>query len=118
KSDLAIANACQLIVRHAGNVASIEFVASGTRRIEAAEHIHQGRLAAATRSHDGEVFVAANLQGHAAQRTNNLFAHHVIFRDALDVYDRLRRSSVIRHFAASLSYAIFAPSFSLRLIAL
>src|SRR5213079_696991 len=48
KTDLAIANARQLIVRHAGNVASIEFVASGTRRIEAAKHVHECRFAAAT----------------------------------------------------------------------
>src|SRR5689334_8459179 len=50
KTDLAIANARQLIVRHTGNVASIEFVASGTRRIEAAEHVHQSRFATATRA--------------------------------------------------------------------
>src|SRR6266576_6454911 len=41
KTDLAIPNRRQLIVRHAVNVASIEFVASGTRRIEAAEHVHK-----------------------------------------------------------------------------
>src|SRR5437773_12300729 len=62
KTDLAIANGGQLIIRHAGNVASIEFVASGTRRIEAAEHVHERRFAASTWPHDGEVFVAANLQ--------------------------------------------------------
>src|SRR4029077_12232386 len=49
KTDLAVANARQLIVRHAGNVASIEFIASGTRRVEAAEHVHKRRFAAATR---------------------------------------------------------------------
>src|SRR6516162_466075 len=87
KTDLAIANARQLIIRHARNVASIKFIASGTRRIEAAKHVHQRRFAAATGAHDCEVLVAANLQRHAAQRVNNLFAHHVVLRDVLDVDD-------------------------------
>src|SRR5262245_40865146 len=119
KTDLAIANARQFIVGHAGNVATIEFVASGTRCIKAAEHIHQRRFTATAGSHDSEIFVAANLQRYAAERVNNLFPHHVVFRDVLDVDDdRLRRSTVTRHFVASLSYATFAPSFNFRLIAL
>src|SRR5437762_11421712 len=61
KTDFAIANRRQLIIRHAGNVASVEFVSPGTRRIEAAEHVHKRRFAAATGAHDREVLVAANL---------------------------------------------------------
>src|SRR4029450_6441792 len=71
KPDLAIANARQLIIRHARNVPSIEFVASGTRRIEAAEHVHQRRFAGATGAHDREVLVAANLQLHRARSVTN-----------------------------------------------
>src|SRR5206468_5803503 len=51
KSDLAIANGCEFIVAHGRNVAAIEFIASGARCIEAAEHVHQRRFAAATGSH-------------------------------------------------------------------
>src|SRR6266576_2468958 len=119
KTDLAIPNRRQLIVRHAGNVASIEFVASGTRRIEAAEHVHERRFAAATGAHNRQIFVAKNLQRHTTERVNNFFSHHVVFRDVLDVDDyRVRQSRVTRHFATSLSYATFAPSFNFRLIAL
>src|SRR5262249_34319997 len=85
KTDLAIANARQFVIAHAGYVASVEFVASGTRRIQATQHVHQRRFAAATGAHDCEVLVAANLQRHAAQRMNNFFAHLVVFGDVLDV---------------------------------
>src|SRR5262249_47958695 len=88
KTDLAVANGRQLVVCHAGNVAAIEFVAPGTRCIEAPEHVHKGRFATATGPHDCEVFVAVNLQRHAPQCANNLFAHHVVFRDVLDVDDK------------------------------
>src|SRR6266576_1148949 len=100
---------------YAANVASIEFVASGTRRIEAADHVHKCRFAAATGTHNRQIFVAKNLQRHTTERVNNFFSHHVVFRDVLDVDDyRLRGSSATRHFATSLSYATFAPSFSFR----
>src|SRR5262245_13361489 len=39
KADFAIANAREFVVAHAGNVASIEFVPAGARRIEAAKHV-------------------------------------------------------------------------------
>jgi hypothetical protein len=91
KTDLAIPNHRQLIVRHAGNVASIEFVTPGAGRIESAEHVHKCRFAAATGAHDRQIFVAKNLQRHATERVNNFFSHHVVFRDVLDVNDyRLR----------------------------
>src|SRR5215467_9935243 len=66
KTDLAIANARQFVVCHAGNVAAIEFVAPGTGRIETAEHVHKGRFATTTGPHDCEVLVAVYLQRHAA----------------------------------------------------
>src|SRR4029078_2258449 len=52
KTDLAVSNRRQVIVGHAGSVPAIEFVTSGTRRIQAAEHVHKSRFAAATRSHN------------------------------------------------------------------
>src|SRR5215470_4769818 len=85
KSDLAVTNGCQLIIVHGGNISAIKFVTAGRRRIEAAEHIHERGFAAATGAHDGYVFVIANLQRHAAQGVNDLFAHHVVLGDVLDV---------------------------------
>src|SRR4051794_19223115 len=62
KTDLAIPNCRQVIVGHDRNVPAIEFVTPRTRRIQAAEHVHKSRFAAATWSHNCEVLVTVNLQ--------------------------------------------------------
>src|SRR5205085_3482654 len=133
KSDLAVPDRSQLVIIHRGNILAVEFVTARARRIKTAEHIHESRFTTAARPHDGEVFVAMDLEGHAAQRVHGLFAHHVMLRDVLDIDDdRTARSNRIRgehipwppasrgYFGVvvSLSMATFAPSFSLRLIAL
>src|SRR6266850_1138635 len=93
EADLAIANGSKLVVIHLGNVFAAELVAAGTRCIEATEHVHERRFTAAAWSHDGQVFVAAYLQGHAAQRAHDFLAHDVIFGDILNVdHDRAERS--------------------------
>src|SRR5437667_12108696 len=37
KSDLAVANGCQFIIVHHGNVSAVEFIAAGIWRIEASK---------------------------------------------------------------------------------
>src|SRR5438093_248781 len=70
-----------------------ELIAAGRRRIQTTEHVHQRRFTTPAWADDGDVFVAANLQGHAAQRTHDFLAHHVVFSDVLDVdHDRPKRS--------------------------
>ena len=140
KSDLAIADRGEFVVIHLGDILAVEFVAPGSRRIETAEHVHESGFAAAARAHDGEIFVAMNLERNAAQRVHSLFAHHVIFRDVLDVDDdrtaavesyrsacssgstigraRLCQYAQLYFLSASFSIVTFAPSFSFRLIAL
>ena len=41
KSDLAISDCGQLVIVHLGDIAAVEFVAPGRRRIETPEHIHE-----------------------------------------------------------------------------
>ena len=85
--DFAIANRGQLVVVHFRDILAVELVAAGARGIEAAEHVHERRFAAAARAHDGEVFVAMNLQRDTAQRVDDFLAHHVFLGDVLDVDD-------------------------------
>jgi hypothetical protein len=85
--DLAIANRGQLVAVHLRDILAVEFVASGARRIEAAEHVHQSGFAAAARPHNGEVFVTPNLDGHSAQGMDDFLTHHVLLRDVLDIND-------------------------------
>ena len=97
ETDLAIANGRELVVIHFGDALAVELVAAGSRRIEATQHVHERRFAAAARPHDSDIFVAVNLQGDAAQRMNDFLAHHVIFRDVLNVdHDRPERADIVR----------------------
>ena len=66
KPDLAISNRRQFVVIHLGHIFAIEVVMTRRGCVEATEHVHEGRLATAARAHDRDVFVAMNLQGHAA----------------------------------------------------
>src|SRR5207248_305136 len=97
KADLSISNRREFVIVHRGNVSAIKFVTPGSRRIETSKHVHQRRFAAATGTHDGDVFVAPNLKRHAAQGVNDLFAHDVVLRDVFDIdHDRSGLANVIR----------------------
>jgi len=62
------------------------------RGIETTEHVHERRFAAAAWAHDGEVFVAANLQTHTAKRAHDFLAHDVFLGDVFNVdHDRTGR---------------------------
>src|SRR5262249_61032314 len=45
--DLGVADPGELVRREAGHVLAVELVASGARRVEAAQQVHEGRLARA-----------------------------------------------------------------------
>src|ERR1022692_4959753 len=62
ETNLAIADRGKLIVIHRRDILATKFVAPGARSIQASEHVHEGRLAAAARTHDREIFVAMNLE--------------------------------------------------------
>src|SRR5207244_10087797 len=87
ETDLPITDRGELVVVHVCDVAAIEFVTPGCRRIETAEHVHQRRLATTARTHHGKIFVAPNLERDAAQRAHDLFSHYIIFGDVLNVDD-------------------------------
>ncbi|MNN43437.1 hypothetical protein D3C81_1576730 [compost metagenome] len=57
----------QFVAVQLGNVLAGEAVAAGTWAIEAAEDIHQGRLAGAGGADDGDEFAGMHAQADAAQ---------------------------------------------------
>jgi hypothetical protein len=139
---LAVTDRGQLVVIHRRDILSVKLIAAGTRRIETAEHIHQGGFAAAARPHDRKIFVPVNLERDPAQGMDGFLAHDVMLRDVFDVDDdraarshrigvqhiRLKvsqafwqnphRSAAYFVVVVSLSMVTFAPSFNFRLIAL
>ena len=73
------------------------------RRVEAADEVHERRLAGARRTHDGHVLVAPNREVDAAQRAHD-FATHVVLalettRDDHPVLARCRARRIDNRFA-------------------
>src|SRR5207237_87384 len=118
KTDFSISNRGQFVIVHFRDVFPIEFIAPGSRGIQTTKHVHQRRLSAAARAHDGDVFVLMNLQRHSAQRAHGLFAHHVILGDVFDVDDELTNCALLPFFNnttfASFSRSSFWVAFSRR----
>ena len=86
--DLPVADVGQLVVHHRRHVLPVELVLARGRRVQAAEHVHQGRLAGAGRPHDREVLVAVDAERDAAQGVDRLLAHLVELGHALDRDDQ------------------------------
>src|SRR5262249_52933697 len=80
------------------DVGPLKQVASGARAVEAAEDVHEGRLAAAARAHYGQEVAAVDFDADASERVDARFAEDVELVDVLDADDgafcrcrRLRR---------------------------
>src|SRR6185437_3850643 len=75
--DFLVSDVRKLIVRHVGDEGAVEPVLASVRRVEAADEIHQRRLARSGRAHDRDVFVATHGDVHATQGAHYLAAHVV-----------------------------------------
>ena len=69
---------------------ALEQVGPGGRHVEAADEVHQRRLARPRRPHDGDVLVAADVQRDAAQRVHRLAAQVVGLDDVAEREGRCR----------------------------
>ena len=81
EADFLVAHAGERVVGHLRDFLAVQPVLAGVRRVEAADDVHERRLARARRSHDGDVLVAGDRDVDAAQGAHD-FAAHVVF--ALD----------------------------------
>ena len=75
--DLLIADPRQFIVGHIADQVAVEIVLALRRRIQAADQIHQRRLARPGRTHDRDIFAALDLDVDARDRVDLLVAHDV-----------------------------------------
>jgi hypothetical protein len=87
ETELAVADAGQLPLIEAGDVDSLEQVTPGSRTVETAEDVHERRLSAAARSHDGDE--RARLHGNVdpAECVQARLAELVILVNLLDLDD-------------------------------
>jgi hypothetical protein len=67
---------------------ALEKIVAGSRRIEAADHVHRRRFAGAGRSHDGGEFAAAEGEVHTGQSMHGRVARAVDLGHAAQLDDR------------------------------
>ena len=78
EADLLVAHPRELAVVHRRHELAVQPVLAVVGRIEAADHVHQRRLARARRAHDRDVLAALHGEIDAAQRVNHLGAHLIV----------------------------------------
>ncbi len=104
EADTTAANSCQLRLRHPVNVVSLKLVAATRRLVEAAQDVHERRLAGAGGPDDGQELAALNLQVDAAQGGHRNVAGAIHLGYALKPYHRSispRKPTATRYPAAS-----------------
>jgi hypothetical protein len=77
EADLLVADAGEFVVVELADVVAVEPVLALGRGVEAADEVHQRRLAGAGGAHDGDVLVVLDAQVDAAQGVDLLVAHLV-----------------------------------------
>src|SRR5437899_1502857 len=83
EADLAIANGREVVIVELGDIGAVEHVATGGGDVEAADDVHERRLARSARAHDGDELTAFDQQVDAPQRLNLDPAHAVGLGDRL-----------------------------------
>ena len=85
EADRLVAEVRQLVVGEAGDVLPLQQVAAGGGAVEAAEQVHQRRLARARGPHDGDELALRDLERDAAERRQLDVAHPVDLGDVLQL---------------------------------
>src|ERR1700686_316937 len=84
ESDLAVANPRQLVVRELRHIGPVKQVTAAARYVEAADDVHQRRLAGAACAHDRDELAPGDVQVDPLQRLHLDLAHAVGLGDALE----------------------------------
>src|SRR5438105_414680 len=91
KADLVIPHLGQLVFLEFGHVLAVEHVLSARGPIEAAENVHERRLARARGACCRDKLARLDVQAHAAERVHFHLAHVVRLDEILDGDDRHER---------------------------
>jgi len=77
EADLLVADAGQFVVAQVAHQVAVDEVIAFGGRVQAADQVHQRRLARSRRPHDGDILAALDLEVHAGDGMNLLVAHDV-----------------------------------------
>ena len=87
EADFLVADTGQFIVCHVADQTPVNVILTLRRRVEAADQIHQGRLAGAGRAHDSHILAAVDFDTDARNRIDGLVAHDVGLPEIVGVDD-------------------------------
>src|SRR5262249_36782146 len=76
-----------VVARH---VNTVQQIPPHGRTVEAAEEVHERRLSAAARPHDGDELSSAAVHVDSSERVHPRFGESVVLVEALDLDDRRR----------------------------
>ena len=88
ESDLLVAHDGELVLRHARDVLAVEEVFAAGGAVEAAEDVHQRRLAGSRRARDRHELAGLDVHVRAAQRADDHLADHVGLHQIANRNDR------------------------------
>ncbi len=91
EADLLVADQCQSPLVEPGDVDAVEQVPTELGPVEAAEDVHERRLAAPARAHDGHELAALDRDADPAERVHARFTQVVVLVDVLDADEQAGR---------------------------
>src|SRR5262249_58308901 len=112
--DLAVADDRQFVVRHPTDVVAVQQILAGSRRVEAADEVHERRLARTARPHDRNILVALDTEAHAFEGAHRLRAHHVVLHQVVDLDEHQASPFLPASFLRSFFSNAFLPLSSVR----
>src|SRR5690606_22281230 len=85
EAELLVAQVRELVAVELVDIDAVQQVGAAGRAVEAAEHVHQRRLAGAARTHEGDEFALVDVERDAANGMNGNLARLVDLVDVLDL---------------------------------
>ena len=101
--DLPVAYVGKLVVGQRADLDAVQPIRAAGRRVEAAQHVHQRRLARTAGAHDGHVLAAADLKVDPAHRRHGLRADGVGLVQVVDGDQDLAGRALAHAFAGHVS---------------
>src|SRR5690606_18733928 len=109
----AAAQAGQLVAIQLGNILAFEQVTAGGGLVQAAEQVHQGRLAGAGGAHDGDELAGMDIQGDVMQHGSRQLAVAVGAADAFEADQGSVHQNLGRRWLRSAGGALLPPAMTI-----
>src|SRR5882724_1014300 len=96
EADARVPDARELVRGESADALAVQHVLAGGRPVEAAQEVHEGRLARSRGPHHGDELAALDRDRHAAERVDGVRTEVIVLRQALGGDDRRRHAQSLR----------------------